>query len=324
MFQQVLTIARNAFVESIRQPVFVALVIVGTMFLIVSVPMTEYTLEDDTKMLVDMGFSTLFLVGLALAATTATSVLYRELENKTVLTVMSKPIARPLFVLGKYLGVSSAIVLAYWVLAAIFLLTARHGVLQKASDQVDWPPVVFGALAAVVAVVVAAAANYFYHRVFTSTIIGALAVTITAAWGLVLFISDEWAFQSPAESFDSQLMIGLLLVLQLLLIVSAVAVAVSTRLGQVMTLMICVGVFLIGLLSDYFLGQWAGKHPDSLLAQALYGVVPNFQLVWPADALTQGHDFDSVYVGLASSHSVLYIAALLALAMALFQTREVG
>ena len=37
--------------------------------------------------------------------------------------------------------------------------------------------------------------------------------------------------------------------------ITAVAIAASTRLGQVMTLLICAGVFLVGLISEYVLGQ---------------------------------------------------------------------
>ena len=323
MFQQVLTIARNTFVESVRQPVFIVLIVVGALGLVISVPMTGYTLEQDNKMLVDFGFSTLFVTGLLLAALTAAGVLSRELENKTVLTVMSKPVARPLFVLGKYAGVAAAILVAYWVLTTIFLLTVRHEVMQKAGDPIDWPVIIFGTGAALVAAVVAALANYFYSRVFTSTFVAALALLMTLAWGLVMVIDKEWSFQSPTTDFNVQLMIGLLLVFQALLIVTAVAIASSTRLGQVMTLLICVAVFLIGLVSDYVLGQW-DKVSDSLFAAVAYRVAPNFQLLWPADALTQGNDFSWNYVALVSSHSALYIGAIMALAVGLFQTRETG
>ena len=323
MFQQVLTIARNTFVESIRQPVFIVLIVVGTIMLVLNVPMMAYTLEDDTKMLIDVGFSTLFVVGLLLAAFTATGVLSREVENKTVLTVVSKPVARPLFVIGKFVGVSASIMVAYWILAIIFLLTARHEVMQTARDRIDVPVVLFGGGAVLLAVCIAALANYFYRRVFASTLVGCLTVLISIAWGLVLVVNKEWQFQSPAADLNVQQLIGLLLVFELLLIITAVAVAASTRLGQVMTLLICAGVFLIGLVSEYVLGRWANAN-ESWLIDTLYGIAPNFQLAWPADALTQEHAFTSSYVALVSGHSVLYVLAVLSLAIALFQTRELG
>src|SRR5690606_27955164 len=95
--------------------------------------------SDDNKLLVDMGLSTLALAGLLLAAFTATGVLSNEIENKTVLTTISKPVSRPMFVLGKFAGVAAALVLAYATLAIIFLLTVRHKVMMTASDRFDMP-----------------------------------------------------------------------------------------------------------------------------------------------------------------------------------------
>ena len=93
------------------------------------------------------------------------------------------------------------------------------------------------------------------------------------------------------------------------------------RLGQVLTLMVCVLVFLLGLLNDYLFGRFAHTHT---VAKVCYMVTPNLQLFWPADALTQGHPFTPGYVGLVSGYTVLYTGSLLALAVALFQQREVG
>ena len=323
MFQQVITIARNTFVESIRQPVFVVLIVMGTLMFVLNVPLTAFTLEQDNQLLVDIGLSTLFLVGLLLAAFTAAGVLNREVENKTVLTVVSKPVPRPMFVLAKYVGVAVAIFVAYWILALVFLLSVRHEVMQTARDQIDWPVMLFGVGAMLLSLVVATLANYFYHRVFTSTFIGFLFVLITVAWGLVMVIDKEWSFQSPATDLNVQRLIGLLLVFELLLIITAVAIAASTRLGWVMTLLTCCGVFLIGLVSEYFLRGWASE-PGAVIAKKVYEIVPNFQLIWPGDALTQQHDFTSVYVACTGGYTILYVCAVLALAMAMFQTRELG
>ena len=143
------TLARNAFLESIRQPVHAVLICTALFALVFNVNVAGYTLEDDNKLLVDLGLSTLFLAGLLMAAFTATSVLSREIENKTVLTVISKPVPRPLVVLGKFLGVAGAIATAYWLLAVVFLLTVRHRVQSsvREEDIFAGPVVTFGLLA---------------------------------------------------------------------------------------------------------------------------------------------------------------------------------
>ena len=75
----VFALARNAFIESIRQPVQAVLICVGLLALVLNVNLAGYTLEDDNKLLVDLGLSTLFLLGLLMAAFTATSVLAKEI-----------------------------------------------------------------------------------------------------------------------------------------------------------------------------------------------------------------------------------------------------
>jgi len=81
-------------------------------------------------------------------------------------------------------------------------------------------------------------------------------------------------------------MIGLTMVLLAVLVLAAVAVAVaaSTRMGRVATLLICSGTFIFGLVGDYLLSLGGSQ-----LSAPLSAVVPNIQLFWPADALTQGH-----------------------------------
>lgn len=321
MMQQVLTISRNTYIESIRQPIFVVLILVAALAIVLNPSLAAYTLDDDNKLLIDLGLSSLFLAGLFLAAFTATGVLSREIENRTVLTVVSKPVARPLFVLGKYVGVAAAILLAMWTLSLVFLLTKRHGVMQTASDPFDQPVLVFGLMAALIALLVAAIGNYFYHWVFTSTLVLSLAALETFAWILVLLLNKQWTIQSPLTDLDGQLIIALVLVFQAVLVITAIAVAASTRLGQVMTLLICWVVFTLGLVSESILGEWASQY---WIAHLFVSLTPNLQFLWHADALTQDHLIPLSHVAWVSGYSALYIAGVLSLAIALFQTREVG
>ncbi len=109
MFQRFLTLASNTFVETIRQPIYGVILFVTAAMLILNVSLAGFTLDDDDKLLLDLGLSTLMLSGLFLSAFSAAGVLSREIENKTVLTVISKPVSRPLFILGKFAGLIAAL-----------------------------------------------------------------------------------------------------------------------------------------------------------------------------------------------------------------------
>jgi ABC-2 type transport system permease protein len=318
-----LTLARNAFLESIRQPVHAVLICVGLLALVLNVNVAGYTMEDDNKLLIDLGLSTLFLMGLLMAAFTATSVLTKEIENKTVLTVVSKPVGRPAVVIGKFLGVAAAIAIAYWLLAVIFLLTVRHRVQSsvRAEDIFDPVVVTFGFLAIGLTFLVAGLTNYLYRWSFPATLTVVGSLLTTCAWGLISCISRTWQIQSPRTDFDPQLMIGLALVFEAIIVLTAIAIAASTRLGQISTLLVCVGMFLVGLVGEYFLSlATAGQ----VWLQPLAAIVPNLQFFWPADALTQGSTITLGYLGTVTLYAGCLVAAAMSVAVILFQQRDVG
>ncbi|MEX0741579.1 MAG: hypothetical protein WD079_02200, partial [Phycisphaeraceae bacterium] len=267
MLGQIFTIARNTFTESIRQPIFLVVLLACCFLLVLNPFFATYTLDDDNKLLIDLGMSTILLGGLFLAAFTATGVLAREIENKTVLTVISKPIGRPAFVLGKFFGVAGALGVACYIWSLIFLLTLRHRVMFTAAHELDQPVLTFGIGAAVIALIVAVWGNYFYGWVFSSRFAGMLAGTLSAAYLLVLLIDKEWQFQGITTEFTAaggslmQVLIALTLVLQSLIMICSIAIACSTRLGQVMTLMVCLGIFLLGLSSDWMIGRFTDAYP---------------------------------------------------------------
>lgn len=318
---QLLTVARNTFIESIRQPVVTVLLIIGILALILNVSMAAYSMDNDDKLMLDMNFSTLFVIGLLMAAFTATGVLSQEIENKTVLTVVSKPISRTVFVLGKYLGVAWALGVTFWILMILTAMAVRFGVAQTAAFNPDWPVLTFAGLAIGLSLAIGMAGNYFYHWVFTSTFVRSLAVLLTGAYIVLSFISKDWGFTLPFYTVKTQVFVGMLLLFLGLQIITAAAIASSTRLGQVMTLGVCAGVFFIGVLSDYMFGTIADTNA---LADFLYRIIPNMQIFLVADALTQEFIIKSDYLFTAAAYAAGFVAAILALAVALFQTREVG
>lgn len=263
MLLQILTIARNTFVESIRQPIlFVLVVVCGVLQLLntwsvgFAMGYTESgEVSGDNKLLLDVGLATVLVCGVLLAAFIATAVISHEIENKTVLTVVSKPIARPAVVVGKYVGVAGAIVLAVVPMLLFLLMGIRHGVMSTAGDDLDQPVIAFTALAVFTALGVAVWCNYFYGWYFTQTFIVILAPAMVVAYFLVLLINKKWEVQDLHTDFKPQITFACTALVMALLVLSAVATAVSTRLGQVMTIVVCAGVFLFGLLSNYFIGR---------------------------------------------------------------------
>ena len=98
------------------------------------------------------------------------------------------------------------------------------------------------------------------------------------------------------------------------------AIACSTRFELIPTLAICSGLFLLGLMSDYLFGRLADA--GSWWASALYTVVPNWQLFWLADALENKKSIPWSYVGRSFAYVLGYLGAVLAVALVMFEDRE--
>ncbi len=321
MPDQIRAIAANAFTEAIRQPVYAVLVLAVSLLIVINPLFSAYTLDDDNMLLLDLGLSTLFLGGLLLSASTATGVLSREIANRTILTLMSKPLSRTALLAGKYLGVLAALACAEWIWAQFFLLTIRHRVMMRATDVYDIPVILFGLVGFLGAVGFAVRRNFARRRAFSAELARALAIAMPIALLAAFGFDKQWTPQLPLVEFDPQILLALLLLFEGVAILCALAVMVSTRLGEIGTLVFCAALFLLGLTSNYFFGA---RLDESLPARVAYALVPNLQCLWLADALTQAHPVSLGTIGLATGYSGLYIAGVLALAVALFGTREFG
>jgi ABC-2 type transport system permease protein len=325
MLDRFLAIAVNTFHETIRQPIFNILMWVAIFWVaFVSPSLAAFTLSigDDIKIMKDVGLATLLLYGLLAAVFSASSVITREIESQTVLTVVSKPVSRPVFITGKYVGVSLAMLLAFLTVSIAFFLAVRHGTMDTAADQFDLPVWTFGGGAIAIALVVATFGNYFYGWNFLSALFFGLLIGAAVALGLVLFIDENWAFQAPWTDFgDLQLLYAVILIFSGVLVLTSFAIAFSTRFGQLVTLLLSAGVLMVGLLSDWMFGQ---VQDQALLFDLLYRVVPNFQFFWVGDLLTQEQEIPVTMVTRVVGYAGLYTLGVLGLGVALFETREVG
>ena len=325
------TIATNAFTETTRQPIFTILLLVTFGVLLFDVPLAGYSMDSsgdhtrgDQRVLVDLGLSTLMMSALFFAAFSASAVLAREIDRKTVLTVVSKPVSRPVVLLGKFFGVAAAVTVAFYLASLVFLMTVRHGVLSEASDTHDLVVIAFGVGAFVLAGVVGMFCNYFFGWPFTSVNVAAATVLLSLAGGLIAVINKDWTIIETMADFGSGVSPAILPVLVLLwmaaMVMSALAVAVSTRLGQAATLGACVGMFLLFLLTEALFKPHMG---ENALAGWAYRLLPNLSYFFALDALTLNQDITAGYVALAAGYGVCHVGVALLLGIVLFQTREI-
>ena len=132
MLASIWAIAANTFLEAVRQKFFNSLLLLA----VALVASTHFFQQFDfgtseLKFIADFGFGALFVFGSVLAVFFTAQLFFNELENRTVQTLLAKPLHRMEFLVGKWLG--GQLVLLAFVLVLSFVLAGilwwREGVL---------------------------------------------------------------------------------------------------------------------------------------------------------------------------------------------------
>lgn len=319
--RQFITIATNAFMELVRQPVFLLLMTSSAAFEIFLATPFYFAFGDEPKLVKNTTLAVMLLAGLVGAVLSASASLAREIRAGTALAVLSKPVGRAQFLLAKYVGLAVALTLLTYVNMIAALLASRMAF--DAYGSTDMFAVGIFALSLVVAYLAGGFSNFFLRRPFVSDAVFGVLVMVTVGFVVINFFTKEIKSQPFATGVDWRLIPASLLILFALWILAALALACSTRFDMIPTLAICTALFLVGIMSDYLFGRRA--EAGSWWASVLYTVTPNWQLFWLADALATGKDtFEWGYVGKAFVYVVGYAGAALAVAVSLFQDRELS
>jgi ABC-2 type transport system permease protein len=322
MFYKLFSIAKNTFVEIIRQPVFAVIIAAAVFLFFISPSLTMYSMDDDNKFLRELGLSTLFIAGLFIAIFAASAAITEEIETKTIITTLSKPVPRPLFILGKFIGVIAAVILAHYILTIALIMSIRHGVMSTASDTHDMTVLTCAGISIGLALIITTFLNYSYDFKFTSTAIILISILATFSIVFLFFIDKEWKFFPARNGFNMFDVYASILLLMALFVITAAAIMFSTRFNVLVTLSSCVGLFLLGLVSDYVFGRLADAH---LWAKIGKIIIPSLQVFWISDAIyEEGVHVTASYILSCGIYSLIYTSAFIFLSIALFQRRQVG
>src|SRR5258707_5412424 len=102
-------IARNAFREAIRDRVLYNLVLFVLLLTAGAIFLGELSAGQETKIIIDLGLSAMLLFGVFIAIFVGVGLVYKEIERRTLYAILSKPISRSQFLLGKYLGLCATL-----------------------------------------------------------------------------------------------------------------------------------------------------------------------------------------------------------------------
>jgi ABC-type transport system involved in multi-copper enzyme maturation permease subunit len=296
-------VALSAFRESLRQPMFWLLFFIAQ-FLMWLMPLLPYfTLGEDLKMVKELGYDLIMLFAVIFAVIAASASISEEIEGRTAVTLMSKPVSRRQFLLGKFLGIFMGagvmMTLLGWSLVWMFLFKENLDPPIGQQNQVADP--------------------VWVTRFVRDYVPSGDAATFVRGVGLWF---DDAAAVAP----------GLVIVSGQVMILLAIAVALATRLPMVVNIPVCLVFYFLGHLTPILIAVSRGRGGAfrlvEFMAQVFDTVLPGLEhfslgAVIVRDAPLPAGQF-ALYTGEVTLYALLYTAIALLFGLILFEDRDLA
>lgn len=306
MLGRIYAIGINTFREAVRDRVLYGVVGCATAVLLFSLALAELSLNEQQRVVMDIGLASISLFAVIVAVFLGSSLLYKEIERKTLYVILPKPIHRAEFLLGKYAGIV--------LTALVFILLMGAVQLWVASVQAGAEA--WALLAVPVVMGVALGIGMRVSRDRTAVLVPMSLAAALAAGAVAASAGVEVGVVAAS----------LLLNAAEVAVVSAVALLFSSFSTPFLTGLLSLGVWIVGRSADDMASMRSdaiGPEVKSLLV-FLSEIVPNFNLFVPGrqSLLDDSHGGPVVYVAETLGYAALYTAVVLFLAALIFRRRD--
>ncbi len=297
-------VALSAFRECLRQPMFWLLFAVAFILMWLSTILPYFTMGEDIKMVKELAYDIVMLFAVIFAVIAASTSISEEIEGRTAVTLMSKPISRRQFLLGKFagifLGTLVMTVLLGWFMVWTFLFKEYYD-----------PPI--GSAQNVVA-------DPAWVTAFLTDHVprGESAAFVR---GVLLWFDDSGA-----------ILPGLVIVSGHVMVLLAIAVALATRVPMLVNIPICIVFYFLGHLTPILIqvsrGRGGALRLVEFMAQVFDTILPGLEhfslgAVIVRDAPLPPGQF-ALYTGSVSLYAVMYTAIALLFGLILFEDRDLA
>lgn len=322
MTGRVYAIALNTFREAVRDRVLYGVIGFATAVLAFTLALAELSLDQQMRVVTDLGLASISLFSVLVAIFLGSSLLYKEIERKTLYVILPKPIRRYEFLLGKYFGIVVTCVVFIALMGAIQLwVTAIQADASKALT-VLFPVAMLGLLGLVLS------------KARDKTV-------VLVPWALVALAGAAWLC-STVDVELGRLLASLVLNVGEVLILTAVALLFSSFSTPFLTGVFTFGVWLVGRSAHDMVTMKSSVLNDQIkfVLGGLAEIVPNFNLfvpgyetlmagasslaLIPEQGILGGEAFGGAwtYVGSTMGYAVLYASVVLFFAALIFRKRD--
>ena len=300
-------VAYAAFRESCRQPMFWLIIAFAVVATWLAVILPYFTFGDDYKMMKQIGFDIVMLAAVLFGVLAASISISEEIEGRTAVTVMSKPINRRQFLLGKYLGILMACLLMTlvlgWDLNFALRVMPEFDKVTEATDPM------------------AQQAGQTIVPAFVKLVPDKAVAAQAVAKGAGGWFADTFAHA-----------LGMLLGFGQVMILVAIAAARATRIPFVVNLVLCLVVYLLGHLAPVVVavtqGASGGLGLVSFLGQLFDVLLPALEFFNMGPAIIRESPLDlwsfAGYALTVFGYSIIYTGIALLVGLLLFEDRDLA
>lgn len=308
MVSRILTIALNTYREAVRARVLIGMFALGLATCAYSLIVATLSLRDEERVVADLGSESLSLYAVAIAVILGSTSLYRELEHKTVFPILSRPIRRWEYLVGKHSGIvlTVAVFVAIDAAAVFVLLSLEAG---QTAIRVIAP---LGGLAILLG---GGWLRFRQSRVF-----------VLIPWAFLL-AAVTWTLASPSLEERQLVTTRAALAICEVGVVAAIATLFASFSSPFLTAAFTALTFVIGRSADT-MAHLPKKVFGAAFAAAGHGlarVVPNLHLYVPARPLLLGQVNGTPpwpYVATAALYALAYAVGLLVVGCLAFRKRD--
>jgi hypothetical protein len=304
-------VALAAYREGWRQPMFWLITVFGILLTWVAVILPYFTFGDDYKMMKQIGFDIVMLAPALFGVLAASMSISEEIEGRTAITLMSKPINRRQFLIGKFFGILMACggmaLIIGWNLNWALLAMPEFDPINK-DRALDAMP---------------EQAKAYLKPVFMAAVPVGPAKVLSEGAAL-------WFGETFAHSFFILLGFGQVTILV------AIATALATRLPFVVNLVLCLVIYFLGHLAPVVVkvtektqaGASAGSKLVGFLGNLFDTLLPGLDFFNGGPAIIRETPLDlwpfSAYVLAVFGYAIIYTSIALLVGLLLFEDRDLA
>jgi len=305
---RIYAVALNTYREAVRDRVLFGVLVLATGVLALTLALGELSLDQQIRVVTDLGLASISLFSVVVAIFLGSSLLYKEIERKTLYVILPKPIARFEFLLGKYFGIVATCGVFVAIMGSLQLLVTAF--------QADAPIMLVSAVPAVL--VVALGIGIWFSKDRT---------LVLPIWSLALLGASAWVCSTvDVELFV--LLASFVLNLGEVLILTAVALLFSSFSTPFLTGAFTFGVWMVGRAAHDMAAMKTRVLSPSMKTVLgwLAEVLPNFNLFVPGRNIllvkATAYGEPLTYVATSMGYAILYAAATLVVAAMIFRKRD--